>query len=153
MEDVTPGLFDELVEFVVENYDHKIVEVGIGHRGSVAEMMKSRMPNVEVLVTDNRDSIISSYVGGDIQAIVDDVFSPSLQAYREASLIYSLNPPMEMIPPLEQLARSVGADLLVKPISDEQDIFYHTKWEQLVKQGHTIGWLLRIYSAVRDSQS
>jgi hypothetical protein len=50
---------------------------------------------------------------------------------------------MEMVPALEKLAKDVGADLLVKPMSDEQDIFYNSsKWKQIVKQGLAICWLL-----------
>ena len=132
-----------IVEFVKDNYNRKIVEVGVGHRVNVAEKLKETMPTTEVLVTDTQESVIRSYNGSSVRAIVDNVFSPRLHVYQGASLIYSLNPPMEMVPALEKLAKDVGADLLVKPMSDEQDIFYNSsKWKQIVKQGLAICWLL-----------
>ena len=131
-----------IVDFVKDNYNRKIVEVGVGQRVNVAEKLKEKMPTTEVLVTDTQESVIRSYNGSSVRAIVDNVFSPRLQVYQGASLIYSLNPPMEMIPAMEKLAKDVGADLLVKPMSDEQDIFYNSKWKQIVKRGLAIGWLL-----------
>jgi uncharacterized UPF0146 family protein len=132
-----------IVEFVRDNYTRKIVEVGVGHRMNVAEKLKETMPTTEVLVTDIQESVIRSYNGSTVRAIVDNVFSPRLQVYQGASLIYSLNPPIEIIPALEELAEDIGADLLVKSISDEQDIFYNRgKWKRVVRQGFVVGWLL-----------
>lgn len=135
--------YTAIVEFVRDNYNRKIVEVGVGQTVNVAEKLKETMPTTEVLVTDTQESVIRSYNGSSVRAIVDNVFSPRLHVYQGASLIYSLNPPMEMVPALERLAEDVGADLLVKPMSDEQDIFYNSsKWKQIMKQGLAIGWLL-----------
>lgn len=135
--------YGAIVEFVRDNYNRKIVEVGVGQRMNVAEKIKETMPTTEVLVTDTRESVIRSYNGSGVRAIVDDVFSPSLHVYQGASLIYSLNPPIEIVPALEKLAKEIGADLLVKPMADEQDIFYNSsKWKRVMKQGLAIGWLL-----------
>jgi len=132
-----------IVEFVRENYNRKIVEVGVGQRMNVAEKLKETMPTTEVLVTDIQESMIRCYNGSSVRAVVDNIFSPNYQVYRGASLIYSLNPPMEMIPALEELVKDIGADLLVKPISDEQDIFHNSgKWKRVVKRGLVLGWLL-----------
>jgi len=132
-----------IVEFVRDNYNRKIVEVGVGHRVNVAEKLKETMPATEVIVTDTQESVIRSYNGSSVRAIVDNIFLPNLQVYQGASLIYSLNPPMEIVPALEKLAKDIGADLLVKPMSDEQDIFYNRgKWKQIVKQGLVVAWLL-----------
>ncbi len=136
-------MYDELVAFVVENYGRKIVEVGVGHRREVAERLKDLMPAVDILVTDTEQSIIRTYSESKVRALVDDVLLPSLQAYQNASLIYSINPPFELVPALEKLAGKVGSDLLVKPISDEQDIFYNSNWQRVTTHGHPIGWLLR----------
>jgi uncharacterized protein len=132
-----------IVEFVRDNYNRKIVEVGVGHRARVAEKLKQTMPATEVLVTDTQEAVIRSYNRSGVRAIVDNIFSPSPQVYRGASLIYSLNPPIEIVPALENLAKNIGADLLVKPMSDEQDNFYNSsKWKRIVKQGLVVGWLL-----------
>jgi uncharacterized protein len=135
--------YEAVVEFIENNYNTKIVEVGVGHRGIVAEKLKRTMSATDVIVTDTQEAVIRSHNGSGVRAIVDDVFSPSLQVYRGASLIYSLNPPIEIVPALETLAKDVGADLFVKPMSDEQDIFYNNaKWKRVVKQGLVVGWLL-----------
>ena len=132
-----------VVEFVGNNYNTKIVEVGVGHRAIVAEKLRETMPATDVLVTDTQEAVIRSYNGSSVRAIVDDIFFPRLQVYQGASLIYSLNPPAEIIPALEKLAKDVRADLFVKPMSDEQDIFYNSgKWKRVVKQGLVVGWLL-----------
>jgi len=132
-----------IVEFVRDNYSRKIVEVGVGHRVNVAEKLKETMPATEVIVTDTQESVIRSYNGSSVRAIVDNIFLPNLQVYQGASLIYSLNPPMEIVPALEKLAKDIGSDLLVKPMSDEQDIFYNRgKWKQIEKQGLVVAWLL-----------
>ncbi len=132
-----------VVEFVGNNYNTKIVEVGVGHRAIVAEKLKETTPATDVLVTDTQEAVIRSYNGSSVRAILDDIFSPRLQVYQGASLIYSLNPPLEIIPALEKLAKDIRADLFVKPMSDEQDIFYNaSKWKRIVKQGLVVGWLL-----------
>ncbi|HZD12536.1 MAG TPA: UPF0146 family protein [Candidatus Binatus sp.] len=134
---------DAIVQFVRENYTRKIVEIGVGQRLNVAERMKETMPTIEVLVTDTQESLIRGYDGTRVKAIVDNVFSPSVQVYQGASLIYSLNPPVEMIPALEGLAKEIGADLFVRLMSDEQDFFYgNNKWHRILRQGLWIGWLL-----------
>jgi hypothetical protein len=38
------------------------------------------------------------------------------------------------------LAGRIGADLLVVPRSDEQEMF-HDGWQKLVRNGRTLGWL------------
>ncbi len=136
-------VYDEFVAFVAENYGRKVVEVGVGHRHDVAEKLKRRLPEVEVIVTDTQESIINLYIGRNVRAIVDDVFHPTIEIYQDASLIYSLNPPTEFIPALERLAVSVGANLLVKPVSDEQDMFSGPNWVRVVVRGHTMAWLFR----------
>src|SRR5438445_11047079 len=105
-----------IVEFVRDNYNRKIVEVGVGQRMNVAEKIKETMPTTEVLVTDTRESVIRSYNGSRVRGIVDDVFSPSLHVYHGASLIYSLIPPIEIVPRLERLGSEIGAALLGKPM-------------------------------------
>src|SRR6058998_145105 len=135
LQPVSQMQYGAIVEFVRDNYNRKIVEVGVGHRVNVAEKLKETMPATEVLVTDTQESVIRSYNGSGVRAIVDNIFSPRLQVYQGASLIYSLNPPMEIVHALEKLAKDIGSDLLVKPMSDEQDIFYNSgKWKQIVKQ-------------------
>ena len=138
-------MFDEIVDWITQNYSSakKIVEVGVGHRIEVAERVSQALPQVEVLVTDKDESWVRSRKSQQIKAVADDAMFPSLGLYKEASLLYSLNPPGEILPALENLAKGVGADLLVVPISDERHEFQREKWRKLVINGRVVGWLFQ----------
>jgi len=136
-------LFEQLVDWIKQNYRdaEKIIEVGVGHRINVAERISEALPHATILVTDKDESWVRSRRPGRIRAVADDVLLPNLNVYRGASLMYSINPPGEIIPALEKLADRVGADLLLVPISDEQHELREDKWQQLVIRGRIIGWL------------
>ena len=137
-------MFEQLVDWIKQNYGDvkKIIEVGVGHRIEVAERISEALPHAEIIVTDKDESWVRSRKPGRIRTVADDVLLPNLNLYRGASLIYSLNPPGEIIPALEQLADRVGADLLVVPISDEQHELRLDNWQELVIRGRIIGWLV-----------
>ena len=137
-------MFEQLVQFIKENYQsaRKIVEVGAGHRIDVAISVKMLLPHVEVVITDKDEKWVRSRKTPRVRAVADDVLFPSVPVYEGASLIYSLQPPMELVPALERLAGLVGADLLVAPVSDEQEAFQRENWRKLVREGRTVGWLL-----------
>ena len=136
-------MFEQLVDWIKQNYGDakKIIEVGVGHRIDVAERISEALPNAEILVTDKDESWVRSRKSGRVRAVADDVLLPNFNVYRGASLMYSLNPPGEIIPALEKLADRVSADLLVVPISDEQHELRGDKWQELVVRGRIIGWL------------
>ena len=138
-------MFESFSDYVAENYSHtrKIVEVGVGHRIDVAIQVKTRLPDAEVVVTDNDESWVRAHRTPKVKAVVDDVSNPKLALYEGAGLIYSLHPPVELVPSLVSLANLVGADLLLVPVTDEQEVFHGSQWRQLTKQGRTLGWLLR----------
>jgi len=137
-------LFEQLVDWIKQNYGdaEKIVEVGVGHRIDVAERISEALPRAEILVTDKDESWVRSRKTRRIRAVADDVLLPNLNVYRGASLVYSLNPPGEIVPALERLADRIGADLIVVPISDEQHELRKDKWQELVIRGRIIGWLV-----------
>ncbi len=137
-------MFEQLIDWIKQNYSdaEKIIEVGVGHRIDVAERISEALPRAEILVTDKDESWLRSRKTGRIRAVADDILLPNLNVYRGASLMYSLNPPGEIIPALEKLANRVGADLLVVPISDEQHELREDKWQELVVRGRIIGWLV-----------
>jgi uncharacterized UPF0146 family protein len=136
-------MFDDLVEYVRENYSHasKIVEVGVGSRIEVAEKIKKHLPLAEVLVTDKDEAWVRQHMTSRIRAVADDVRFPQTPIYQHASLIYSIQPPFEIVEPMVLLARRIGADLLVVPRSDEQESLHHNEWEKLVRNGRSLGWL------------
>jgi uncharacterized UPF0146 family protein len=137
-------LFEQLVDWVKQNYSdaRKIIEIGVGHRIDVAERISKALPRAEILVTDKDESWVRSRKSGRIRAIADDVMFPSLKLYQGASLVYCLHPPSEILLGLEKLANGVGADLLIVPISDEQQDLPQDKWRALVVHGRIVGWLL-----------
>ncbi len=139
----TGQMFEELVEYVRENYSRarKIVEVGVGHRIDVAERIKTALPLAEVLVTDNDEASLRPYTHGQIRAVADDVMFPRTSVYEDSLLIYSIRPPVEIVEAMTKLAGTVGADLVVVPRSDEQEAFHHDEWQKLVRNGRTVGWL------------
>jgi len=65
---------------------------------------------------------------------------PQTWIYENASLVYSIHPPFEILEPMAALAGRIGADLLVVPRSDEQETF-QDGWRKLVRSGRTLGWL------------
>jgi uncharacterized UPF0146 family protein len=138
-----PTLFDELVEYVRENYSRasKIVEVGVGSRIEVAEKIKKSLPLAEVLVTDKDEEWVRQHTTSQIRAVADDVRFPQTPLYENSSLLYSIHPPFEIVEPMVLLARRIKADLLVVPRSDEQESFHQSEWEKLVRNGRTLAWL------------
>lgn len=160
-------MFEELVQFITENYPRarKIVEVGVGHRIEVAEKLKENLLSTEVVVTDINETLARQHAksriravadtiifpqptnheqsADHVRAVADDVMYPRLPIYRQASLIYSIHPPVEILPALEELSGKIGADLLVVPIPDEQEAFPPGKWEKIVRSGRVMGWLLK----------
>ena len=137
-------MFEQFVDWVKQNYSdaRKIIEIGVGHRIDVAEQISKALPRAEILVTDKDESWVRSRKSGRIRAIADDVLFPSLKLYQGASLVYCLHPPSEILSGLERLANGVGADLLIVPISDEQQDLPQDKWRALVVHGRIVGWLL-----------
>ena len=135
-------MFEDLVEYVRENYSRasKIVELGVGSRIDVAEKIKKHLPMAEVLVTDKDEAWVRKHMTSQVRAVADDLMFPHMPVYRDASLVYSIHPPFEILAPMVDLAGSIGADLLVVPRSDEQEMF-HDGWRKLVRNGRTLGWL------------
>ncbi len=101
----------DLARFILARYSGKVVEVGVG---SVPEVALLLAPHMEVLATDK-----TARTFGDIAVVDDDVFSPNPDLYRDASLLYSIRPPLEMQIAMGELAQKVGADVIVRPLADE----------------------------------
>ncbi len=69
--------------------------------------------------------------------MIDDVFSPEINLYKGADVIYAIRPAIEMIPPLLALARTLDCDLII----------YHLGFESYGNGGEKIdcGVLLHRY--------
>ena len=53
------------------------------------------------------------------QIILADIRQPDVKIYKDAAFIYALRPPEELHPYLVNLSDSVGADLIIKPLSTD----------------------------------
>ncbi len=137
-------MFENLVRYIKENYSsaRKIVEVGVGHRIDVAMMVKLYLPTAEVIVTDKDEKWVRTRKTPKVRAVADDVRFPSLPIYQGSGLVYSLQPPLELVPAMIDLAGKVGADLLIAPLKDEQEAFHRANWSKVVREGRTVGWVL-----------
>jgi hypothetical protein len=100
----------DLAEFIRKNYSGLVVEVGAGYVSDVA----LRLRGLDVMVTDKEERFL-----GGLHVEKDDIFSPRLDLYEGACLIYSLRPPLEMQIAIGDLARRIGADVLIRPLGDE----------------------------------
>jgi len=106
-----PGA-EDLAEYICRNYSGRVVEVGVGHVADVAAILKAR--EMDVVLTDKE-----AHKLGRLTVEKDDIFSPRLDLYLGASLLYSLRPPLELQIGMGELADRIGADILVRPLGDE----------------------------------
>jgi len=103
---------DDLAQFIAANYSGRVVEVGAGYFAEVALGLQAR--GLDVVLTDKEERLL-----GGLRVEKDDIFSPRLELYRGASLLYSIRPPLEMQLAMGLLAAKIGADVLVRPLMDE----------------------------------
>ena len=103
---------DDLAQFIAGKYTGRVVEVGAGYFADVALGLKAR--GLDVVLTDKEERLL-----GSLRVEKDDIFSPRLELYRGASLLYSIRPPLELQLAMGLLAAKVGADVLVRPLQDE----------------------------------
>jgi hypothetical protein len=103
---------DDLAQFIAANYSGRVVEVGAGFAAEVALGLQAR--GLDVLLTDKEERFL-----GSLRVEKDDIFSPRLELYRVASLLYSIRPPLELQLAMGLLAAKIGADVLVRPLMDE----------------------------------
>lgn len=104
--------YKDIAEFILLNYDTKVVEIGVGSLPEVALLLKDKL---EVIVTDVTGQ---EYPG--IKFCRDDIFTPDMNIYEHASLIYSIRPPIDLQDAIARTAKGVGADLLIRPFGNEK---------------------------------
>lgn len=117
--------YQDIAEYILKNYKNKVVEVGAGSRPQVALALKEKM---DVVVTDINEQ---EYAG--VRFCKDDIFDPDMGIYRNATLIYSIRPPIDIQEAMAKVAMEVGADLLIRPFSNEMaDLGRYLRKRQLV---------------------
>jgi uncharacterized protein len=118
-----------LVDFITERYDNA-AEIGIGHCPDVAIALRNK--GLRVFTTD-----IMPFLYKGVDVLVDDITSPNLSLYEGIDLIYSMRPPPEIVPYIARLAKTISADVIIKPLSSE----YPEGWK-LMKNGNTTFFVL-----------
>lgn len=106
-------LCEVIAEFIAKRYSGKVVEVGIGRYHCVARMLVQK--GFKVVATDFEEIEVPDGV----EFFVDNIMNPDLRIYRDASLIYSLRPPLELYSYIVSVAKAVDADCLIRPFGNE----------------------------------
>ena len=103
---------EDLADYIAQNYSGQVVEVGAGHVAHVALLLAAR--GLQVMLTDREERLLAG-----LKVEKDDIFSPRLELYRGAGLIYSIRPPLEMQLAMGVVAGEVRADVLIRPLMEE----------------------------------
>jgi len=91
----------------------------------VALLLKEKL---DVVVTDVNEQ---KYAG--VRFCIDDIFKPDIGIYRNASLIYSIRPPIDIQDAIAKIAKEVGSDLIIRPFGNEKaDLRKYFKEHSLV---------------------
>lgn len=104
--------YEDIAEYILQNYSNRVVEVGVGSLPHVALLLKDKL---DVVVTDVNEQ---KYTG--VRFCRDDIFAPDMEIYKNASLIYSIRPPIDIQDAIAKVAKKVGADLLIRPFGNEK---------------------------------
>ncbi len=104
--------YQEIAEYILNNYRDKVVEIGVGSLPHVAMLLKDKL---DVVVTDVNEQ---KHTG--VRFCRDDIFAPDIGIYKNASLIYSIRPPIDLQDAIAKVAKEVGADLLIRPFGNEK---------------------------------
>ncbi len=102
----------DIAEYILNHYRNKVVEIGVGNLPEIALLLKDEL---DVIVTDIKEQ---KYAG--VRFCRDDIFNPDMGIYNNASLIYSIRPPIDLQDAIASIAKEVGADLLIRPFGNEK---------------------------------
>lgn len=106
-------MWDDFADYILETAGDekvKIAEVGIGKFDQIARKLSCRK-NITLIKTD--------ILPKDSTVIRDDITNPNMELYEGTDIIYSIRPPSELQPHLASLAVKIGAQLIIKPLTNE----------------------------------
>lgn len=106
-------MWDDFADYIMETTGDekvKIAEVGIGKFDQIARKLSCRK-NITLIKTD--------ILPKDSTVIRDDITNPNMELYEGTDIIYSIRPPSELQPHLVRLAVKIGAQLIIKPLTNE----------------------------------
>jgi len=104
--------YEDIAEYILKNYRNKVVEIGVGSLPHVALLLNDKL---DVVVTDVNEQKYSR-----VRFYRDDIFTPDIGIYKNASLLYSIRPPIDLQEAMAKTAKEVGADLLIRPFGNEK---------------------------------
>jgi uncharacterized UPF0146 family protein len=105
----------DIAEYILNNYSNKVVEIGVGNLPQVALLLKDKL---DVVVTDINEQKHNWHNG--VRFYKDDIFNPDIGLYENASLIYSIRPPIDLQGAMAKMAGEVGADIIIRPFGNEK---------------------------------
>ena len=106
-------MWQDFAEYILnESKDKnvKIAEVGVGKFSQISDILQKE-DNITLIKTDINPA--------DATVIKDDVTNPNLELYKDVDIIYSIRPPSELQPYLVKLAKEIGSQLIIKPLTNE----------------------------------
>ncbi|MEM1558656.1 MAG: UPF0146 family protein [Candidatus Bathyarchaeia archaeon] len=137
----------EIVKAIVNSYRGigAIVEFGVGFNPWVACTLKKVLPHVRIIVVD-RDQRVLDYVRHtcpDLEVKLDDVTRLNVDGYRDVEMFYSIRPPPELIPYMEDIARRVKATLIIRPLTEGESgyLFDERKWIKINPHIYVLRWI------------
>jgi hypothetical protein len=118
----------------------RIVEVGIGRNPGVARRLATRLPGVELVVTDTDGGCLAEHAQLPARAVRDDVAAPDVALYRGADLVYAVRMPPELVGALARLAGLARVPVLLAPLSGDEPA--GAGWHPVASGGRVVAWLL-----------
>lgn len=91
------------------NNSFKVAEIGIGNFFQVANNIRSYgIDIIKIDINPQGDTVI-----------FDDIKNPTIDLYGNVKIIYSIRPPYELHHNLINLAKTINATLIIKPLNNE----------------------------------
>ncbi|MGL6299131.1 MAG: UPF0146 family protein [Methanobacteriaceae archaeon] len=92
-----------------DNNSFKVAEIGIGNFFKVANNIRdSGIDIIKIDINPQEDTVI-----------FDDIKNPNIDLYDNVKIIYSIRPPYELHHNLINLAKTINATLIIKPLTNE----------------------------------
>ena len=117
-------IYNYIMELIKEAYNKKtikIAELGIGYYYGVAKLLNNHN-DIDLIVVDmNKDAINKANKQG-LNGVVDNIFNPSDNIYKDIDIIYSIRPPRDLQPYILNICKKNNCKLIIKPLSGEQPI-------------------------------
>ena len=115
-------LEEYILKLAIENSEKtgkntKIVEIGAGKFQTISKNLNEN-ENIDVVMTDIDPA--------NENIILDDVFNPNMNIYKDADILFSIRPPAELQEAIMKIRDEVNATLIIKPLFNE-DLNMKTK--------------------------